>query len=74
MYNGTKRQTVPKGRGHVLYFHIAVMFTLYPTPLLESLQRAHDTVLTQIQVFLLNRGFSFVPGVTGGNTQSVLQS
>lgn len=41
VYDGTKCQAVPKGRGHVPDFHIAVVLTLYPTPLLESLQRSH---------------------------------
>lgn len=50
MYYGTKRQPVPKGRCHVLYFHIVVMFTLYPTPLLESLERSHHTTVIEIQV------------------------
>lgn len=49
MYYGTKRQTVPKGRRHVLYLHIVVMFTLDPTPLLESLQRPHGTTAGEVQ-------------------------
>lgn len=43
MNNGTKRQPVSKGRRHVLNLHIVVVLTLYPTPLLESLQRSHHT-------------------------------
>lgn len=42
MYDGTKCQAVPKGRGHVPYVHIVL--ALYPTPLLESLQRSHRSV------------------------------
>lgn len=41
MYYGTKRQTIPEGRRHILDIDIVVIFTLYSAPLLESLQRSH---------------------------------
>lgn len=51
------------------------MFTLDPTPLLESLQRSHHTVIIDIQVFLSNKNrVFFVPGETGDNTQSIFFS
>lgn len=54
MYYGTKRQTVPKGRGHVPDVHIVVILTLYPTPLLQSLQRPHGLVLSP-EIHLVSR-------------------
>ncbi|MEQ2174341.1 hypothetical protein GOODEAATRI_007034 [Goodea atripinnis] len=53
VYNGTKRQTVPKGRGHVPDFHVVVVLTLFPTPLLESLQRSHRATVQHTRASVL---------------------
>ena len=43
--DGTERQTISKGRGHVLHVHVAVLLALQAAPLLQSLQGTHRCVM-----------------------------
>lgn len=66
---GTKRQSVSKGRWHVLYFHIVVMFTLKSTPLLESPQRSHYSADLDFHVFIIQKSLSLSPQKWGKAVQ-----
>lgn len=68
MYYGTKRQTIPEGRRHILDVDIVVIFTLYSAPLPESLQRSHHigVLCAKVRLFLANAIQFMVPCVTEG--------